>query len=233
MNKKINPPKKSKGDYAHSILKAAAGTVPLVGSFLSEFVETIITPPYTKRQNEWMKDVANTFEELQKSVDPFKVESLKESDVFLDAMISATKSAIATGSKEKREWLLNALQNVALSNNDQNLVANSIFLNFIDKFTDAHIVICKILESPSLFRAPRGDFETKETYRELISKKLTHIDKDLINSIAKELYDNRLITISAPDLDNLPPLWQEGMPQITDLGKRFLEFIAKPSIDKQ
>lgn len=233
MNKKINPPKKSKGDYAHSLIKATAGAVPVAGSFLSEFVETIITPPYTKRQNEWMQEVANKMEELQEKVTSFKTESLKENDLFLDAMIIATKSAIATSSRDKRQQLLNAVQNVALNNENQNLIVNSIFLNLIDKFTDAHIVICKILESPNQFRATRGEFDTKETYRELINKALTHLDKDIVNIIVKELYDTRLIILGPLDIDNLPPLMQEGVPQITDLGRKFLEFISKPNLDAQ
>lgn len=233
MNKKINPPKKSKGDYAHSLIKATAGAVPVAGSFLSEFVETIITPPYTKRQNEWMQEVANKMEELQEKVTSFKTESLKENDLFLDAMIIATKSAIATSSRDKRQQLLNAVQNVALNNENQNLIVNSIFLNLIDKFTDAHIVICKILESPNQFRATRGEFDTKETYRELINKILTDIDKNIVDIIVKELFDNGLITISTPGLDNVPPFMQEGMSRITTFGKSFLNFIAEPSLDSQ
>jgi hypothetical protein len=229
MDKKINLPKRSKGDYAHSLLKVAAGTVPVAGSFLAEFVETVIEPPYRKRKEEWMREVANRIKELEEKVASFKRDSLKDNDGFLDAMISATKTALATSSKDKREQLLNALQNVVLNHN-AGKITNTIFLNLIDKFTDAHVIICKILEVPNSFRAVRGEYDTKETYRELINKKLSDIDKNVIDIITKELHDNGLITISASGLDNPPPLAEEGMTRLTSLGKRLLTFIQKPNL---
>lgn len=229
MTKKIDPPSKTTGDFIHAAINASAGAVPIAGSFLSEIFLNVIVPPYEKRKEEWMKDVANRIEEIDMKVNSFKPENLKDNDNFLDAMISATKAAIATSSIDKRAQLLNALQNVALTKNNDK-ITNMIFLNFIDKFTDAHMCICRIMEIPNDFRLPRGQFDTKETYRELINKKLPEIDNDIINIIVKELHDSGLITIDASRLDSHPPFMEEGTPQLSELGKQFLQFITKPDL---
>jgi hypothetical protein len=101
----------------------------------------------------------------------------------------------------------------------------------IDKYTDAHIIICKILEDPNNFRYARGQYDTKETYRELISKKLDTVDKSIINIIVKELYDNGLIKINTQVLDERPSFMNEGAPQLTDLGQQFFRFIQKPDFN--
>lgn len=228
MNKKTKSPSKSTGDYIHSAVNASLGAVPIVGSFLSEFFLNVIAPPYEKRKEEWMTNVANIIEDLTLQT-AFKIDDLKENEGFLDAVLIATKAAIATSSVEKQNNLLNALQNIALHKN-QDKVKSTIFLNFIDRFTAAHIVICSILANPNDFRSPRGEFDTKETYRELVNKNLHNIDDQVINVIVKELYDNGLITISSSGLDNAPPFMDEGMSRLTEFGKQFMAFITKPNL---
>lgn len=229
MDKKDKSPNKSSGDYIHSIVNASLGAVPIAGTFLSELFLNVIMPPYEKRKEEWMINVANRIEELDLQIAGFKIDDLKENEVFLDAVLVATKAAIATSSREKQDGLLNALQNIALQKN-QDEVKNLIFLNFIEQFTDAHIAICSILEMPNNFRDLRGEFDTKETCRELIKKKLSNIDDQVINVIVKDLYDNGLITISIPGLDNAPSFMQEDRSHLTEFGKQFLIFITKPSL---
>ena len=229
MDKKNNLPKQVQGDYVHSILKSAAGAVPVAGSFLSELFLNVINPPYEKRKEEWMQAVADSIEELQAKITTFEASTLKDNNDFLDAMLVATKAAIATSSKDKHEQLVNALQNVALSMNTDR-VTNVIFLNFIDRFTDMHICICRILEAPNKFRDVRGEFDTKETYRELINKQLPNMEADIIDIIVKELLDSGLINIGVPGLDNRPELRQEGRSCLTNLGSRFLQFITKSSL---
>lgn len=225
MNNKTKFPSKSTNDYIHSVVKSSPGAVPIAGSFLLEFFHNVIA----KREEEWMTNVANKIEEISSQIKTFKIGDLKENEEFLDAVIMATKAAIATSSVEKQNNLLNALQNIALHKN-QEKVKNTIFLNFIDRFTDAHIVICSILANPNDFRSPRREFDTKETYRELINKTILGIDAQVINVIVKELYDNGLITISSPDLDNFPPFMDEGCSRLTKFGNQFLIFITKPNL---
>jgi hypothetical protein len=224
MTNEITPPKKTKGDYVYDVAKAAVGTIPVAGSLLSGFIETVIVPPYQKKNEEFMQSIVDSIEEIQSKIDGFNVNDLKDNATFQDAMFITTKSAMATSSDIKRKCLLNALQNIAL-NKSPNQITSAIFLNFIDRFNEGHIRICRILEAPNDYRIVKGEYETKETYRELINKTLPDIGSAEVNIIVRELHDNELISLNADRIDDLPQLFKEGESKLTRFGKQFIDFI--------
>jgi hypothetical protein len=98
MTNKITPPKKTKGDYVYDIAKAVAGTVPMAGSLLAGFIETIVIPPYQKKNEEYMSAVVDCIEELKLKVENFNIDDLKNNTKFQDAMLITAKAAMATSS---------------------------------------------------------------------------------------------------------------------------------------
>jgi len=225
MGKDIKQPRKSTGDYIHTLIKATAGSIPIVGNFASELFLNLVISPYEKRQEQWISEVTSMLTDLNMK-HSFNTDSLHHNHEFLDAVISTTKSALATRSLEKRKQLLIALQNIALgTNNDE--ITNKIFLNLLDKFDDAHMHIITILNTPNIFREPRGEFAVKESYRKLIIKKLPNAEREAIDILTKELLDNKLITMDLPaGLDSVPDIGQEGRSFLTPFGQKFLLFIT-------
>ena len=128
------PPEPDEFDTAHSVAKAALGALPIVGSTAQELLQRIITPPLMRRQQEWMEDVGDAICKLeaQKGIRP---EQLRNDPAFIDAVLSATQAAITTSQKEKRQALLSAVLNSALSGAPE-LAEQHIFIALIDHFTE-------------------------------------------------------------------------------------------------
>ncbi len=119
MDKKFETPQKSKGDNFHLLIKAAIASIPTVGGAATEFFASIIAPPIEKRKVEWMESVTDKINGLETGFKGFKKQELNTNNLFIDTVISTTKTMMATSSEVKKEKLLNALQNVALKKNKQ------------------------------------------------------------------------------------------------------------------
>lgn len=230
MNKddQLNTPKNDINDYLHSLMKGVAGLTPIIGPFLTEIMDIIIIPQYRKRTEEWMDEVGEKLQEIQSNSQSFTIEKLKENEEFFDAFLFTYKSAMSTQSKLKKKKLLSALLNIALKKSN-NQIANNIFLNLINNFNEAHLVICGIFKNPNSVREKTGALAIKETPRELIRKILPDLDDSIIDVIIKDLHDNGLIIISVDKLDEKHPFMQLPTTYLSNLGEQFIEFMKEPN----
>ena len=65
-----------------------------------------------KRQADWLDDLAEAVEELQRQVEePLTFEQLAENEGFMDAVVTATRASHATHQKEKLAALRNGVLN--------------------------------------------------------------------------------------------------------------------------
>src|SRR5262245_27503577 len=110
---KYDPPKQSTKDLAHSAIRAAIGTVPVVGSAALEFFNNVLKPPVEKRVEEWMEAVAEGVRRLEER-GVLTVEDLTKSEAFVTAAMRASEMAIRIHQREKIEALRNAVLNSAL-----------------------------------------------------------------------------------------------------------------------
>lgn len=139
-------PKPTSGDTTHTVIKVGLSTIPLLGGPAAEIFAAVVTPPLTKRRDEWVESIANELKKLEEKVDGFKIENLAKNEVFITTVMQATQSAIRNHQQEKLEALRNAVINTALSTIDENI--NMIFLNFIDTLTPWHLKILKLFNDP-------------------------------------------------------------------------------------
>lgn len=224
------PPKATKIDTAHSIVKAGLGAVPGYGSFLAEAFDRLISPPLTKRREKWMEDMgaAVTALESQFSISP---EQLQKNDIFIDTVLETTQIALRTSSEKKREALRNAVLNSALSTSpDESL--QKIFLSFIDTFTDWHLKFMDVFYDPKEYLAKHGKnlsaFSTGsistliyDAFPELKGK------DDFCELVLSDLYANKLIGINKFHGN----MTVDGVlaKHTTDIGGLFLNFIREPA----
>ncbi len=218
--------KKTKGDYALSIAKAGLGSIPVIGAAASELLGIIVTPPLEKRRQKWMEEVGKRLKSLEDK--GYELEELKENEIFLDTVLSATQIALRNSNKEKLEYLKNAIINTAITETtDESLI--HIFLSLIDTFTIWHIRILCLFSDPikwfeknekQLPNLTMGGLSTilEYAYNELRGK------RDFYDLIWSDLYKNALIntegihtTMSSSGL---------YIDRTSDLGNKFLNFIT-------
>jgi len=115
----------------------------------------VLAPSVTRRRDEWFKELASALEQLEAKVEGFHVTDLAGNDVFVSAVIEASKIAIGTHRQEKHEVLRNALLNIALkrsTDEDQ----QQILLRYIAELTIWHIRFLALFQAPGEMLAAKG-----------------------------------------------------------------------------
>lgn len=143
---KIDVPKQSKGDAAHAIVKAGLSAVPVVGGPAVELFQYVIQPPLEKRREAWMKDVGEKLSELEAK--GLKLENLQSNEQFVSAVMYASQAALRTHQEEKLRALRNAVLHVAKGQAPDEAIQH-LFFNFVDSFTELHLRILKVFQSPT------------------------------------------------------------------------------------
>lgn len=133
------------GDYAIAGIRAALGTIPIVGSAATELFGLVVTPPLERRRTEWMQDISRRLADLEaRGVD---VRSLSENPAFIDITISATRSALLTSKKEKLDFLKNAVVNCAAGFQLEE-VEQQLFFAALDRYSVLHVELIALFDNP-------------------------------------------------------------------------------------
>lgn len=216
---KLEVPKKSKGDAAHSIAKAGLSAIPVVGGPAAELFQNVIQPPLDKRRNEWMQLVGERIQALE--ANGLKTEDLQNNEQFVSAVMYASQLALRTHESEKIEALRNAVINIA-SGHAPEEVEQHLFLNFVDYFTPVHIQILKVFQNPE---PPSG--MSMGGLNHVLEHNLPNLrgQQELYKQFWKDLYSRGLLntegmnaTMSGNGL---------GQKRTTALGDQFINFITE------
>lgn len=217
---KLQPPKRTKGDAAHAIAKAGLSAVPVIGGPAAELFQNVIQPPLEKRRTEWMVQVGEKLQELEKN--GLKIEELQENEEFISAVMHASQIALRTHQNEKLEALRNAILNVAKGQAPEEALQN-VFLNLIDSFTELHLRILKVFQNPE----PPQNMSMGG-----LSNVLEHNIPELRGR--RELYDQLWKDLYSRGLVNTDGLHVTmtghglGEKRTTGIGDAFLKFIEEP-----
>lgn len=223
-------PKPNKGDVTHTIAKAGLSAIPVVGGPAVELFNAIITPPLVKRRDEWIESIAEGLKKLEETVEGFKIENLKDNNMFITTVIHATQVAIRNHQKEKLDALRTAILN-STSPNAPEEDMQLIFLNFVDTLTSSHLKMLKFLENPI-------ELSKKYELPPNSQDEIYGIPYEALNDNFPELQDNygvfemiiddlELKQLLIEDESNCP--W----PCASQLGKEFLQFITSPIEDEK
>ena len=220
--RKIEVPKQSKGDVAHTLTKVGLSVIPVVGGPAVELFQLLIQPPLEKRRTEWMAEVGEKLRELE--VKGLKLEDLQKNQEFVSAVMYASHVALRTHKAEKLTALRNAILNVAKGQAPEETVQH-LFLNFVDSFTELHLRILKAFQAPSpLPNSSMGGLrdELEHNIPDLRGRKL----EELCGQLWKDLASRGLVV----DDDGLATTMSVhgAKKRTTGLGDAFLKFIAEP-----
>ena len=220
--------KNSVGDYVHSGAKVLIGAIPGIGGALSETFDLVISSPLSKRRDEWIVRICEQLMTLEERVDGFRLENLKDNELFTTIVLNASQIAMRTHQEQKKVALCNACINTALNINiDEN--KQLIFLNYINELTECDLRLLYFFENP-LKRFEEKGLQVNSGYLGgNISQELYRYypdlqsEKNFINERVKYLYNNRLL-----DIENLNTIMSGSgiyASRLTELGQEFMRYI--------
>lgn len=142
---KLEPPKTSKMDAAHTITKAGLSVLPVIGGPAVELFQHLVQPPLERRRQEWMAAVGEKLQQLEDC--GVNIEELGRNEEFISAVMHASQIALRIHQQEKREALLNAVVNLA-SGQSPGEALEHMFFDWIDSLSLLHIQIIKLFQTP-------------------------------------------------------------------------------------
>jgi hypothetical protein len=208
-------PQQTEADIALGATRAALAAIPVLGGSITEVMSLVLTPAIAKRRDRWFKDLAEAVEQLEdkKSI---TIADLIGNEMFISAVVQATRAAIGTHQREKLEALRNAVLNIALSKSldDEKQI---VFLNLIETFSETHLELLKLFDNPAAYSA--------------IRKNELRARRTLTDPMVIDLSDRGLLVDPRPYVartrESSESLTIQGW-TLSPLGKQFLSFIATP-----
>ncbi|MFZ3402030.1 hypothetical protein LCG94_01700 [Aeromonas salmonicida] len=219
----LKPPKATKGDAAHAIVKAGLSVIPMIGGPAVELFQYVMQPPLERRRGEWMQEVGERLQELE-GTQGINLEKLGQNDEFISAVLHATTIAMRTHKEEKREALRNAVMNVAVGQSPDEALEH-MFFEWIDSFSVLHLQVLRAADNPT---PPQDMF--MGGLIDVLENSLPNIrqSRDVFEQIWKDLYSRSLV-----DIERLSGTMSgSGLAQrrTTTIGRQFLTFISEPAI---
>src|SRR5262245_32157069 len=212
-------------DAANKIVKAAASLLPAA----AHLVDFVIKPSLERRKVEWFDDIGERLRRLE-AEKRLTLDDLDGNEEFADAVLQATRAAISTRSEEKRRALRNAVINVALSTEPDDL-ERRIFLRLLEDFDESHLRVLKFFASPGVWLArfaPLSADQQSTRSRVLASAFPQLANPALAGKLWGDLVRAGLLNASESQLHNEVPVAAFAGGDASDAGRRFLAFIEEP-----
>lgn len=228
-----SPPEKSTArEIVEAAVEGAVGMVPIVGNPLAVALGLSMGWAYNKRMQAWLADLAHAVTELQEVSEAWSsFEDLAEDDVFVDAVIHASRAAQATHQAEKLTALRNGVLN-SLGADAPAVDEQARFFRLVDQFTAAHLTLLTLLDDPGAAfdgeGVPRPEYYSGSRSR-LAEDFPPFIGKpaEWLELLASDLASARLIVVSSlSGMITGSGVWD---PVTSPLGRRFLEFVRTPA----
>ena len=222
--------KNSKGDYALSVCKSMIGFVPYVGSVASELLGLVISEPVNKRRDEWIIKLYEDLQNLESSIENFKIENLKDDENFITVVLNATQLAIKNHNKEKILALKNACLNTALKlNTDEE--KQLIFLNYVNELVPLDLRLLRYFKNPHTMHEKLGKDPYSMYYSGSPLKGFfeCHKDINLDENLVKMRLDGLISKGLLVEFSYQATCSTDGMlsSRVSDIGNEFVDFITR------
>ncbi|HEV2385873.1 MAG TPA: hypothetical protein VGS20_01330 [Candidatus Acidoferrales bacterium] len=211
-------PEPDGADTMQGIARAGLAAIPVFGGSVTEILSLVLAPAVQLRRDEWFRELADAVDRLEKRLDGFKIENLVQDDAFVSATIQATRIAVATHQREKREMLRNALLNIATGKGPREEL-QQVYLNAVGDFTASHVKVLQFLwKGNTALRPPITNYgqAIEQAHPELRGQ------GDFVQHIMNDLRNRGFSHLSGPSAAH------PQHPAITNLGIEFLTFLSAP-----
>jgi hypothetical protein len=225
------PPGKSTGrEIVERVVEAGLGSVPLAGNALAVTFVAAVTWRLNKRREEWFTELAEGVDELRQRVDGLNLEDLADNDLFVDAVVSATRTIEHTHQAEKIEALRNAVLN-SVAPDAPDADTQAIILNLVDQFTPSHLRLVTLWDDPPAWFASQG---IPQPQAGMVTSRTVTVEAGLPEMrgrqafyllVAGELASSGMLNASLTGNVQPPSLMSR---LTTDFGRQFVRFISPP-----
>jgi hypothetical protein len=218
-------------DVALATVRAAAGSVPIMGAAAAELIAFVVTPPLEARRNEWLNNLAQDLDVLQQRVDGFDVKALSSNDDFLSAVATGVTVATRSARREKRDLLRHAVLNAALGRVPE-FDMQAVFIGYLEYVSPLHVQLLRALSDPRKALSEVGSRLEESMYMGAPAQIVEEVFPDLKGR--RELYDSLWQDLFQRGLVNSDSLHgmmtKEGVlaARTTTLGDQFLSFLSRP-----
>lgn len=223
------PPGKSTGrEIVERAVEAGLGSIPVVGAALAVTFVTALGWRLEQRREEWFTGLAEAIDGLRDRVGDFEFETLADNDLFVDAVVTATRTVEHTHQEEKISALRNAVLN-SVAPEAPDADTQAIFLNFVDRFTPSHLRLVTLWDDPPAWFSsqgltpPDGGFIGSRTATVEAGLPEMQGRKDFYLLIASELGSVGMLTASLSGSVSPTALMDR---LTTDFGRQFVRFIS-------
>lgn len=223
------PPGKSAGRQAiERVTEAALGSVPVVGSALAVAFVTALGWRLEQRREKWFTELAEEIDAVGQRVDGLDPESLAGNEVFVDAVVTATRTIEHTHQREKIEALRNAVLNSAAPG-APDADTQAIILNLVDRFTPSHLRLLTLWDDPPAWFSshgltpPAAGMAGSRTQTVEAGLPEMRGRKDVYLRVANELNSADLLTAKLSGMVSPTSLMDR---LTTDFGRQFVAFIS-------
>lgn len=224
-------PTNTGGEWSLTVAKAAAQFIPFAGGTAAEVLGAIISPNIERRRTEWLECIARRLNDLSQRMKTLTPEAISQNEAFTTAFLHASQIAITTHQQEILDALRNAVLNVAIGDGPDDSL-QTIFLDAINALTPWHIRLLECIADPVAWAKARN-------YRigDPPPDPVTILDafyrgklptEGFQEQVFQSLYNLGLTTTNTMPAGLPTGAFVQVPPRITELGKKFLAFIAEP-----
>ena len=210
----------------HRLARISVGMLPIVGVALLEVLNSVLESPLNKRRAKALNTIGEAINELiEKGV--VTEEGLQNNDVFISTVAQACNVALRHHEDEKIQALKNAVKNTVIPGKSAGDYS-SIFMNFVDTCSTAHIALLHIVDSPEEWLLARG-VHLNSQYGTLsqifeIAFPTFHQDFEFYETVWSDLYRKGLVkNYGFMDKNEFSLIFRDT---ITPLGSKLIRFLS-------
>lgn len=183
-------PRPTAKDHARTAGNAVIAAVPFVGGSAGVLINAVVRPGYERRLDSWLEQLGVVVADLQGRVVDFDPASLSENELFVSAVIDASRIALGTGLEDKIAMLKAALINIAIGETNDEFLALR-YLHFIEELAPEHFRLLAYGSQPRLWHS--NDATDPATPRALIDLSEANIDREIVDVLLADLAARGLI----------------------------------------
>ncbi|MDX6237535.1 MAG: hypothetical protein QOG10_2350 [Kribbellaceae bacterium] len=219
------PNKSRSREVVEAVVEGGAGAVPFVGGPLAAALALAMNWSYNKRMDLWLDQLAEAVDQLGR-----RFEDLAGDEVFVDAVINATRAAQTTHQQEKLDALRHAVVN-SVAPGAPDVDEQARFFRLVEQFSAAHLRLLNFLDDTGAVFDRDGRARPSYQYGSLGQLLEDAIPafagrRDWYDLLMTDLVNSRLVLGDANSLHGT--MTEHGLYQkrSSALGQRFLAFIS-------
>jgi hypothetical protein len=178
-------------DRARTAGNAAVAAIPFVGGPAGILLDAVIRPGYEKRLDAWLEQLGAVVQDLESRTSNLDISALGDNELFVTAVIDASRIALTTSLEAKILMLKAALVNIAEGQMTDDFLALR-YLHFVEELAPEHFRMLSYGAHPGAWH-PQGMVSDAATPRALIDTGQLNIDPEIVDVLLADLAARGLI----------------------------------------